>query len=313
MSRSGPSRWSLPALLAALDREVVPLLQWLARASAWLLTWPFRTLTRAELRTRPGRALHRHGGLVLLAAATIGFLGSAVHLQRYPELRGTDGAGEERALPGEDGAPAAGSELPGEEGPVEVGPVIGAAIGDHASRRTAVLAELPGDEERLAVVSFREYRSPRAAVDALPAAADVLGVQYRLPAAGERPQRLDATRTEVVTAVAAAVEEARAEFASEEDEVRRLLDSGTVEDEDFREDLELRLSELETVRNLLATDAPVVFALVVRAPVADLRALSEHDAVRLVDVAGADADSAAIVFYGVLPEDGDRATFGRQG
>lgn len=304
------SRWTPPALLARLDREVVPFLQWIARACAWLLAWPFRTLTRAELRTRFGRALHRSAGLLLFGVVTVGFLASAVHFQRYPDLRGDASApasGSTEA-PGDDPVVGAGPATPR---PAAVGPVLGTGIDDHLERRATALEEVGGDP-RLAVVSFDGYVAPAAVVDALPAGADVLEVQYRLPAAGERPQRLDTDRDRLVGAVDGIVDEALEEFAAEEEEVQRLLDSDTVEDEAFREDLELRLSELQTIRNLLATEAPVVFAVVVRATGDDLRALSEHADVRLVDVAAADADAETVVFYGVLPEDRDRVTYGRE-
>lgn len=304
------SRWTPPALLARLDREVVPLLQWIARACAWLLGWPFRTLTRAELRTRLGRGLHRHAGLLLFGVVTVAFLASAVHFQRYPDLRGDAQASgpEPPAAPGDEPVIDPGSGAPAA---AAVGPVLGADIVDHVARRSAVLDEV-GEDPRLAVASFDGYVTPDAAIDALPDGAEVVEVQYRLPSQGERPQRLETDRAGLVAAVDEVVDGALEEFAAEEQEVQRLLDSDTVEDEAFREDLELRLSELQTIRNLLATEAPVVFAVVVRAPGDDLRALSEHADVRLVDVAPADADAETVVFYGVLPEDRDRATFGRE-
>lgn len=302
------SRWTPPALLARLDREIVPLLQWVARAVAWLLAWPFRTLTRAELRTRLGRGLHRNAGLLLFGVVTVAFLASAVHFQRYPDLRQGALASptEPATLPADD--PVLEPGPAGETG-TAVGPVLGTRIDDHLERRSAALDEI-GGEQYLAVVSFEEYVAPDAVLAALPEDAEIAEVQYRLPAEGERPQRLDTDRDGLVPAVEDAVDTVLEEFASEEQEVQRLLDSGTVEEEDFREDLELRLSELQTIRNLLATDAPVVFAVVVRAPGDDLRALSEHADVRLVDVAEADADMGSVLFYGVLPEDRDRATFG---
>lgn len=306
-----PSRWTPPALLARLDREVVPVLQWVARAAAWLFAWPFRTLTRAELRTRTGRALHRNAGLLLFGAVTVAFLASAVHFQRYPDLRGDAQASASGvpALPGDE--PVVEAQPGAPSGATAVGPVLGAEVDEHIARRTAALQNA-GQDPRVAVVSFDEYVTPEEAAEALPDGAEVLEVQYRLPAEGERPQRLDTDRAGLVTAVRGAVAAALEAFAAEEDEVERLLESGTVEDEAFEEDLEVRLSELQTIRNLLATEAPVVFAVVVRAPGDDLRALSEHADVRLVDVAAKDADTQATVFYGVLPEDGDRATYGRE-
>lgn len=309
MSSSSGSRWTPPALLERLDREVVPVLQRSARSVARLLGWPFRTLTRAELRTRLGRALHRNGGLLLLATVAIAFLASAVHLQRYPDLRDADAlaaGGGTGALPGQ------AADVPGAGGTsAAVGPVVGADVGDYVERVNASLDDLRGDDPQPAVVSYGEYRTPGEVLASLPATAEVLSVQYRLPSEQERPQRLDTDRDGLVASVEEAVEVAREQFAEEEHEVQRLLDSGTVEEESFRADLELRLSELETIRDVLAGEAPVVFAVVVRAPPDDLRALSEHGAVRLVDPAPGDGDGSGVVFYGVLPEDQDRVTYGR--
>lgn len=305
MSSSSGPRWTPPALLERLDREVVPVLQRSARSVAGLLGRPFRAVTRAELRTRLGRALHRNVGLLLLGAVAIAFLASAVHLQRYPGLRDADAlsaGGSTGALPGARGAGAASPA---------VGPVVGADVDDYLERAGAGLDDLPGDDPQPAVVSYGEYRTPEEVLASLPATAEVLSVQYRLPSEQERPQRLDTDRDGLVATVEEVVEGAREQFAEEEREVQRLLDSGTVEEESFREDLELRLSELATIRDVLAGEAPVVFAVVVRAPPDDLRALSEHDAVRLVDAAPGDDDGSGLVFYGVLPEDQDRVTYGR--
>lgn len=312
MSRQGPRRWTLPALLARLDHEVVPLLQWSARAVAWLVGWPFRTLTRAELRTRLGSRLHRHSSVLAFVAVVIAFLGSAVHLQRYPDLR-DEALAADPELPGEGSAADSTRDTSSEvDGPVAVGPVLGSDVDGHVRRAGISLDDLEGGEVRPAVVSYGEYETPESVLASLPEGVEVLSVQYRLPSQEERPQRLETARDGLAAAVQAAVAAAHEAFAEEEDEVQKLLDSDTVEDPAFREDLELRLSELATIRNLLATEAPVVFAVVVRAPAEALRALSEHDAVRLVDVApsGTDADDA--VFYGVLPEDRDRATWGRE-
>lgn len=308
------SRWTPPALLARLDRALVPGLQWIARAVAWLLGWPFRTLTRGEERTRLGRALYRNRGVLLFVTVAIGFLASAVHFQRYPDLRAGAVASGPEAVAGEGTGAGPGSDDPvlGVT-PQAVGPVAGGQVAPYIERRTAALDALDtGDDPVPAVVTFDEYRTPQQVLEALPGDAEVLEVQYRLPAEGERPRRLVVARDELVAMVEEAVDVAREEFADEEHEVQRLLDSDTVEDESFREDLERRLSELQALRNLLASGSPVAFAVVVRAPADDLRALSGHADVRLVDVAPDVADTEATVFYGVLPEDRDRATYGRQ-
>lgn len=299
-----------------VDEQIVPSLQRGARRVLRFVGAPLRGLRRWEQRVAGGRLLSRlygNRGLVLFAAVAIAFLASAVHFQRYPDLR--VGARDTPAAPAPGDDDAVGGE-PGDgasEGPVAVGPTVGTEIGGYVSERQAALADLPGDvEEAPAVVSFGEYRTAEHVASTIPTDAEVTEVQYRLPAEGERPVSLPVAEDGLVEAVGEAVEAARSAYAEEEDEVERLLASDTIEDEEFLEDLERRLSEVVAVRNLLDSGAPIVFAVVVRAPVPALRALSEHGDVRLVDVAPPGADPDRTVFYGVLPEDREVATYGRQ-
>lgn len=297
--------------LSRLDQRVVPRLQRGARAVATALGWPLRLVARAEDRVAPRlvRRVVPAWRVPALVAAIIVLLASAVHLQRYPDLR--DGqVAQELAEDPAVGPSEAGAIDPLTVGGRAVGPASGERLDGYVEGRTAALAELPDDATTVAVVSLEEYATAEDAARLVPEDLEVLQVQYRIPAEGERPQETRVDPDDVAASVAAAVEEAAAPIAGEIVEVETLLASGTVEDPAFEADLERRLSELRAVRNLLEAAPLVVFALVVEGPVADLRALAQRDEVRLVDPAPPGADLRDVAFYGLLPEDRDRASFG---
>jgi hypothetical protein len=297
--------------LAALDRRVVPALQHGARRLAHRVAAPLRALTRWEERSaggRPFRVADRNRTLIGLLAALVVLGAGAVHMQRFPELR----AAQEQAgvqtveRPGR----AAGSP-DGPDGPVTVGPPRGVDLPAYLEARSPLVAELdPAAGERLAVVSFTEFRTAEE-VEALLAevGATALVAQVRIPDDTAVP-----LQTEVVGGLAASVERALepelAELAEEERSARELLDSGTIEDEAFLADLENRVATLSTVRNVVASGAPLLFAVAVQATPSRLLALAGDPTVRLVDVGPAGADPATARLFGILPTDTDRTTFG---
>jgi hypothetical protein len=301
-----------PGALARLDRRVVPRLQRGARATASALGAPFRLVARAEERAFPGlvRRVAPAWRVPALVAAVIVVLASAVHLQRYPELR----EAEREAAAGDQDpsvpAPGRGEVDPLGVSPRAVGPARGDDVAAYVAEREVALAELPGDATTVAVVSLSEYTVAEEAVELLPADVEVLRVQYRIPAEGERPQETAVAPGDVVGSVEAAIQEAVGPIVEEIEEVETLLASGTVEDPSFEADLERRLSELRAVRNLLEAAPAVVFAIVVEGSVNELRALAASQRVRLVDPAPPGADLDGTAFYGLLPEDRDRASFG---
>ncbi len=300
-------------VLARLDHRAVPRLQRGARATARGLAWPFRALRRGEDRVVPGlvRWASTSWRTGMLVAATLAVLGSAVHLQRYPELRdeqrAADAASREQTvrIPG---AAAGSPALPG--GSQSVGPVRGKRLADHVEARRSELAAAAGDERRLAVVSFEEYLSADEVDALLPAGVTLQLAQYRLPAEGEAPLETEVVAGDLAGSVDRAVEQAITPIIDEIGEVESLLASGTIDDEAFEADLERRLSELEAVRNLLDTGHRVVFAVVVEGTVDTLRSVAERDRVRLVDLAPGETDVETSAFYGILPEDRERASFG---
>lgn len=286
-----------------------------ARRAAHGLGAPLRLVARAEDRAVPDlvrRVVRAWRALALLAAVLV-VAASAVHLQRYPELRE---AQREAAAGGQDAS--AGVPAPREVDPLDVaarrvGPGQGEDLDAYVEQRRAVLAALPAEATVVAVISFEEYTTADAATALLPDDVRILRAQYRIPAQGERPTEARVADEEPVGSIEAAIAEALQPIEDEITEVASLLESGTVDDPSFAEDLERRLSELRAVRNLLQAAPAIVFALVVEGSAGELQALAEHDAVRLVDPAPQDADPDRIAFYGLLPEDRDAASFGAAG
>lgn len=294
--------------LRRLDDAVVPALQRGARATASFLASPLRGLRRWEARFahgRPERFLWRNRQALVLVVALIAFAGSYVHLQRYPDLAaGADGP-RPGAVPGPTAGPT-GGDLPG--GSAVVGPAEGAALADYVRERQDALAEAP-DGERLAVVSFGEYVTPERAAELIPDGLEAVSVQLRIP-----DEQMEPFTIEVEDGIASAADEAiaaeRQRIADEEAEFEELLGSGTVEDEDFLEEFRQQLERLKAVRNLLDSGAGTVFAVVVEGSVGDLREVADDDGVRLVDLAPEEADPDSSTFYGLLPDDDERATYG---
>lgn len=308
-----PERRGIPGVLARLDRRVVPAMQRGARRVARGLGAPLRLVARAEERAFPGlvRRVVPAWRVPALLAAVLVVLASAVHMQRYPDLR--DGQGELADGPDQD--PAVTAPTAGEVDPLDlsgrsVGPRQGAELDPYVAERRAALAALPADASAVAVVSLEEYATATEALALLPDDVRVLRAQYRIPAEGERPQETRVEEEDAVAGIESAIADALAPIEDEITEVEILLASGTVEEPGFEADLERRLSELQAVRNLLAAAPAVVFAVVVEGAVEDLRVLAEHDAVRLVDPASPGADAEEVAFYGLLPEDRGEASFG---
>lgn len=313
MPRSpSPGPDGLPASLARLDQRLVPRMQRGARRVARGLGAPLRLVARTEERFFP-RVVRRvvpAWRVPALLAAVIVVLASAVHLQRFPELRDA-----QREAASGVGDPSAAQPTGDEVDPMDlsassVGPRQGEEIAPYVAERQPVLADLEAEEDVAAVVSFAEYVTAEEAVSALPDDVRVVRAQYRIPAEGERPREVTADGDDPAAEVDAAIQEALGPIEDEITEVQALLDSDSVEDPSFLADLERRLSELASVRNLLQAAPEVVFALVVEGPVDGLQALAERDDVRLVDPALPGVSSDEVAFYGLLPEDRETASFG---
>ncbi len=322
---------------------MVPRLQRGARAAVRFLARslgrPLRSLRRWEQRFAHGRAerfLWRHRQELVLVVSLILFAGSFVHLQRYPELNAQ--ASDQAPAPGPTTTGSPSDDPPAlAGGAVVVGPGRGEQLAPYIADRRDALAGIADDEIRVAVVSFTEHLTGEQAAEVVPDGVTALEVELRLPdpqmepfevAVGEeredgevgeegeeREEREEreagaAGEDGIESAVNEALAAERERIAREEAEFRELLESGTVEDEDFVAEFRQQLERLKAVRNLLDTGAGTVFAVVVRGPVAELRALAEAERVRLVDPAPAETDPAASTFYGLLPDDDETASYG---
>lgn len=302
--------------LRRIDDSLVPRLQRAARSVAHALAWPVRALRSVDDRTaggRPARGVREHRGLAAFLVVALAFGAVAVHAQRYPVLQerarqaqGDDTPVDRGGRPGDDAVPGADEDTATSSA---VGPLDGARVDQYVTDRRAAITAAAADEVRTAVVSFTEFLEPGEAA-AVIGDVPVQLVQYRLPERTPRPAELDVDDGDVVAAVEATIDRLVADLRVEEDEVAATLDSG-VEDDAVRADGEARLDELTGLRNTLASDPAIVFAVVVTAPVADLRDVGDHDAVRLVDLAPREVDPASTAFFGVLPTDRDRVSFGR--
>ncbi len=295
-------------VLRRLDDRVVPQLQRGGRRLGRAVTAPFRALNRAEERAGGGaafRALWPRRQLIVLAAAVLLFVGAFVHMQRFEAVRGVPSA-----APGATDVDEVTDDGPvTDAGAATVGPSIGGAIDDHIAEREAELEAADSDARRLAVVSFNGY------LDADTVAGIVgegtLEAQLRVPSEGEEPFRVVVADGDLSEAVAAELERERDRIAAEEEEFRRLLDSGTIEDPEFEAFYEAEIERLAGMRNLLDSGSGTVFAVVLEARVDDLRVLADHEEVRLVDIAPGDvATLEDATFYGLLPDESSSASFG---
>jgi hypothetical protein len=246
------------------------------------------------------RRAARHVGSIVLAAVTIGFVGSAVHLVRY-DPAGSLTRTERPAVPAPD---AAGGSV---AGATEVGPRIGEDLASYVEERADVLGGLAADEVVRAVVSFTSYRS--ADEVSIPEGVALEAAQLRVPIVDVLPVQVTVSDGDLIGAVARAVEAERAALEQEARDLESTLASD-IGDLDFEADFEQRLAELSDLDGVVP-DAPVVFAVVVSATASDLRTLSASDGIRLVDPGGPQQGTERTRFYGLLPDDDVRASHGR--
>lgn len=306
--------------LGAIDDRVVPRLQIAARRTATRLAAPIRALDRldrAVLGDRRVRRIYRARGALTLLLVAIAFAGTLVHVDRLPELREQERARREAASEQDVRRPGQGPSGPGDAlagGAQVVGPGLGQPLEEYVDQRRSALAELdPASGRRVAVVSFDEYTTPDQVLELLPDDASLHFAQIRLPAEGLTPVETEVLGGDLAGSIERAIEVPIAELAAEEEEARTLLESGTVEDEAFRRDLQLRVEELAAVRSLVNSGTGLIFAVVIEASVEGLLALSEAQGVRLVDVGAPETDADDSGFFGLLPEDTEVATYGEEG
>ncbi|MBW3662206.1 MAG: hypothetical protein KY469_03820 [Actinobacteria bacterium] len=298
----------------------MPRMQLAARRAATRLAAPIRALDRldrAVLGDRAVRRIYRARGAVTLLLVAIAFTGTLVHLDRLPEQREQERARREAASEQDVRRPGQGPSGPEDAlagGAQVIGPGLGQPLEEYVAQRRAALSQLdPASEPRVAVVSLREYVTPEQVLELLPDDASLRFAQIRLPAEGLTPVETEVIGGDLAGSIERAIEVPIAELAAEEEDARTLLESGTVEDEEFRRDLQLRVEELAAVRSLVNSGSGLIFAVVIEASVEDLLALSEAESVRLVDVGAPETDPDNSGFFGLLPEDAEVATYGEEG
>jgi hypothetical protein len=262
---------------------------------------PLAALTRWERhedRPAPVRRAAEHPTVVALLAGMVVFAGSLLHLQRFDDAGGDHGvaAGEQPVTD------------PGERAPTEAGPRVGVDLDLYADGRREMLADLDGDREIRAMVSFEDYVSADELVMAPGIELEVLHV--RVPVTDEPPQSAEVAGEDPERVATDLVEAEIDRLEEEEQELRTLLDSD-VDDPEFEEEYERRADELSETREALRDEAAIVYAVTVIGTVDVLRGLEDDGRVRLVDPVGAVAETGGTRLYGLLPEDLDRASHGR--
>lgn len=291
-----------PGFVRRVDDAVLPEIDRLAqRAGRWLGT-PFRAATRREqdlFGGRLARSLWRHRQELLLVAALLAFAGSYLHLERYPDLR-RQVAARAGADPAEVGEPDPVPLLRADT--VVVGPAPGAHIAHHVRERQATLAAAEDDVRRVAVVSLTAYSTADELAALLPAGVAAYEVLARAPGR-EQPARLIAVDGPLAATVHEAVRAERRRIAAEEAALRAQLEAGTVTGAGADHDAQAQVDRLAATRNLLDAGAGIVYAVVVEAPVATLRQLATHAAVRLVDLAPTGTEAGQVRAVGLLPDD----------
>lgn len=252
-------------------------------------------------RTPPARTAGQRPLIALVAVVVLAVAGTSLATDRARQ--------EDPGTAADPDAAPAPSPEPGRDA-VVVGPARGAEVGPYVEDRTAALLDAPATVDT-AVVSFSEVLTVEEVLTIIGGRADIRTVLLRLPLELATPQTV---RVGPGDDVAAAVDEALQQrlepVVTELDAQRELLDSGTVEDEAFVEEYERRIEELEAAR-AAAEDGEVVHAVVVRGGLADLQALVDAPAVRLVDPAPPGTDVSLSVFHGLMPGDDDTISFGR--
>ncbi len=174
-----------------------------------------------------------------------------------------------------------------------IGPVAGTAVPAYIGDRKLVLATAQG--ERVAVVSLGGYANEadaRAAVGSLP----VTG--FIVAAPGANPVTVT-TGLDVW-----AREQAKADEA-ERNEIKSLIP--TVDDPNFKKFYVSEVARLDKAIADVSPASPVVFAVIVRGPSADLQALGAKPGIRLVDVGLTAQTNPDTSFRGLRPEETDKA------
>jgi hypothetical protein len=169
-----------------------------------------------------------------------------------------------------------------------IGPLNGTDLTQYVPTRQAALAKASG--ERVAVVSFSRYVT---AAEARAAAGRTPVLLLLAAPPGGAP-------TVVKGDIGEWAQQQKTAAVAERDQTAELLK--TVDDPDFKSFYQSEVVRLNKLIAAVKPDGPVVFAVVVRGPVADLQALARTAGVRLVDVGASAKVSDNTEYHGVRPE-----------
>ncbi len=187
--------------------------------------------------------------------------------------------------------------------PARSGPQGREPIGSYIDRKRALLLQSAGLEPRKvvqAIISFDSYRKVGDVANFIKLnRLEVVVVHIRIPLGIFEPVEVSALDRSVTETAADAIGPQRiADLRAELKELESLLKD--VIDPEFkavyREDAESHRKAIA----LLTTDPAVIFAVVVKASLGQLRQVASAKGVRLVDLS--DAGPAPPVFAGILPE-----------
>jgi hypothetical protein len=174
-----------------------------------------------------------------------------------------------------------------------IGPLTGTDVRAYVADRRAALEQAKG--VRVAVVSLTRYMTGAQARAAV-ARGGVVALVAAAP--GGAP-------SVVRGSLADWVQKQKDSANADRDQTQQLLKNG-VDDPEFASFYKSEVARLSRLIDGIKADAPLVFAVVVRAPVSQLQALVGKPDVRLVDVGSSGAASGRAQFRGLRPEETDK-------
>ena len=182
-----------------------------------------------------------------------------------------------------------------------VGPAPGSSVPDYIARRKAALAAAADPGAPLAaVVSFTTYRKAQDAAGLVPGAT-IAQVLVHAPVAG-RPTLTGVVRFDVLAQALTTAEHALRHEADENDQLAATT-TPTTPDLAAQAHEDRAEAASERTQATAYAQGGCVYALVVSAPLATLRALAAAPGVRLVDIAAPHATADKIEPVGLYPDD----------
>ncbi len=196
---------------------------------------------------------------------------------------------------------------PSLEQPRALGPASGESIPAYIETKKAALAEKGSKEPRAnsyAVVSFDAYKKGAEAAEVAGAFnTEATHLQMRIPLPGFFAETVELKGRTIEEAVADATGEDRIEVLTKEVEELEQILKDTQDPEYkavYQEDARSRRQAIQ----LLKSDPPIVFALVIQGTNANLVKVAAAPGVRLVDIPADPAATPRTHFFpGILPED----------